>query len=150
MGKDGQPHLAIVIADWPGDAQDAAQAVLPAAAGIFEKMQEGPGAAVHDRHFWTVNLDAGVVNAMPVECGEKMFDGGDAHLPDTESGGQARVDHMVHVRRQRGTAGNVPAVEDEAAVRRQGGNGEMNRFSGVQADSLAADPTGQGVLVRME
>ena len=123
--------------------------MLPPESGFFEQCEKRPGAAVHDRHFWPVKVDTGLVDTMAVEGGEKVFDGGNTQPAFTEGGGQAGVDHPAHVCRNRGTARDISTVKGDAAVRRLRGNGEMDRSAGVQADAVASDPAGQGVLERM-
>ena len=41
--------------------------------GLIDRVDEGRGAAVHDRHFRSVDLDHHVVDMQPAQCGEQML-----------------------------------------------------------------------------
>ena len=46
-------------------------------AGLINRLNEGGGRAVHDRHFRPIDFNEDVVDAKASESGEQMFDGGD-------------------------------------------------------------------------
>ena len=55
---------------------ETASCVLLNDTGSINRIHEGSGAAVHDRHFRPVDFDGGVIDAHAAQRGQNMFGGG--------------------------------------------------------------------------
>ena len=76
-GPELGPARAAFDAHRLDDADVAAVHVERLDAGLVDRVDEGRGAAIHDRHFAAVDLDQQIVDAEAEQRGHDMLDGRD-------------------------------------------------------------------------
>ena len=76
-GSQLAPAIAFLDADRLENLDVVAGSGELAEAGFVDRLDEGSRAAVHDRHFFAVDLDDAVIDSETAEGGEKMFDRAD-------------------------------------------------------------------------
>jgi hypothetical protein len=84
-------------------------------ARLLNQVDERRGAAVHDRHFRRVQLDAGVVDAKADERGKQMFDGVDPDGVSREAGGVIEAADVADGRRNF-LAAEIGSAEPDARI----------------------------------
>ncbi len=78
------------------DLNEAALCRLADDAGLVDRGNEGRGAAVHDRHFRSVDLDGGVVDAHAPQRRKHVLGGRNQRaVTIAEDGGEVGRDHLV-------------------------------------------------------
>jgi hypothetical protein len=117
---------AAVFDDFDGfqDLKVAAFAAEAAKAGLIEELKERFGGTVENGNFNVVEVDKNVVDAGRIECGEKMFGGGEQDALLHKAGGIADASDIVTVGFD-GEIVEVDAAEDDAGVRRSGEQAEL-------------------------
>ena len=79
--------------------------------GLVDGRDKGRGAAVHDRHFRTVDLDDGVVDPHATQCGKHVLGGGNQRtFAVAQDGCELGRDHRL----RRGTNFAVAALKSRA------------------------------------
>ena len=109
------PAVAVLDADRLENLDELARLRQLANADLVDRLDEGSGAAVHDRHFAGVDLDVAVVDAQAAQGGQQMLDraDGDAGVV-AEHGAQREVLDVAHVGRDFGD--DAAALADQETV----------------------------------
>ena len=74
MRKKLAPAIAFLDADRLQNLDEPARRGELAEAGLVDQLDEGRGAAVHDRHFLAVDLDDAVIDRKAAQGGQEMLD----------------------------------------------------------------------------
>src|SRR6185437_9191094 len=133
----------VAVADRDGleDADGAPRRVLLGDAGAFDEEDERRGAAVHDRHFGTVELHHDIVDLGAGERRHEMLDRADGQ-PFAVAQGRAQqgFDGVPPARGDLGAAADdIHATEDDAAIRRRRKQRHGCLYPGMETDAATMD-----------
>jgi len=146
-----QQARALVAVDHLDGGEDldiAARRLLTAATGLVQDLDEGLGRAVHDRHFGSVELDHGVVDAEHGEGRHQVLDGGDGDAGGvTDDGAELGLaDRLARDGHAIVAVGHVGPDEDDAGVGRRRANRHPDMRAGMDADARKDGRAKDGML----
>ena len=104
------------------------------------------GRAVKGGHLGAVDHDVGVGDAEAVKGGHQVLDGLDLGVADAQGGREGGFDHEFGKRGNLGLAGKVGADEADAGVLGGRVKGEVDGFTGVEADAFELEGAGKRPL----
>ena len=106
-------------------------------AGLIDRGDERRGAAVHDRHFGTIDFDGGVVDAHSPQRSKNVFRGGNQRtVLITEHGGEFGGDHGFRSRLHFAIGAiETGADKNITGIDRCRSNGQIDSHVGMNADA---------------
>jgi hypothetical protein len=143
IGAKLAPRTAMLDANRLGYADVAALDAERHQTDLFDRIDEGHRAAVHDRHFSAIDFDQNVVEAQCVDRGHHVFDRRDgARRGKAEDGAEIGV---ADLRGNRAKFGDfailVHAIEYDAGVGFSWVEGDRNVGTRMNADSRKRNRT---------
>jgi hypothetical protein len=98
-------------------------------AGLIDRGDEGGGAAVHDRHFRTIDFDGGVIDAHTAQRSQHVFGGGNQRtVTVAQHGCEFGGDHGFGCRRNLAIAAIEPGAEkNKTCIDRRRSKGKIDR-----------------------
>ena len=146
IGQQRRGGFAIADRDRLEDLDRSPRLILGERAGTLDQMQKRRRAAIHDRHFWAIELDNRIVDAAAGERRHQMLDRADADaFAIRQHCRQRGFDRVLPAGADLG-AGIEPA-KDDAAIRRCRTHRHDHLLAAMQPHPSAADRGPQGPLL---
>ncbi len=146
IGLQPRVLVALLHLHRVADAHKTLGRVLLLDAGGLNQEHEGRGAAVHDRHFASRQLDDAVVNPEAGHRRHQVLDGGDSYLALNQRAGHFGGADNLGLRTDFHLGGQVHAAEHDAGIRPRRQQGHEYFLTGMQSDAGDTDRLAQRAL----
>ena len=90
---------------------------------------------VHDRHFGTGQVDKGIIDTQPGQCGHQVLDGRHPYAIHLQAGRQTGIVHQMCFGTHFHRRFEINSAEYDAAVGRRRTQGQIDLLARMQADS---------------
>ena len=126
---------------------EAARGGEMANADAVDRLDEGRGRTIHDRHFRPIDLDQAIIDAEAAQGGDQMLDGADHVLRAVADDG-AKLGHgdfgPVRLDAPAAAIGQAAAQEHQAGMGFGGIENETDRLAGMNANASGERRRGPG------